>query len=444
MKKHFEIFKVDSLDFEDAHLQKPFKLIRASAADVSNYLKKNLTKNGIDPEYFNITRDMHEPQDPPVEIYEYQNFFLMERLDGELVLLDGFRRLLYCTPPDHTIFIRIYRESDMTHHDIMKMMVYLNHFKFHGLGPYYDRGFALLMYTLFGVDIPKIKSLFDVYMRGIDSESYYNSTEKTSGATAIDDVTERLLDPLFVDNMKFLQDMVGTGQMVNSFFAIQFRDFSAQYKKPLTKQEFLDKVKDNQVLNDLLIKYKKYGTAASADSTKVVRQIREIYATVFNSFLGVETEKTYAEWVVETKETLAKLKKDKTLTKLSKMSQYREVIRELIKRHENGETVEYVLVVHPANNFMSGSQGTRKLSAEPGVYTTTTVEIGMSGNGMSRDKNLKVFLMDGDQKRAVTVVHHGSYSSPSRVFVELEGCHSYFGAFSKAVKVDVFVRKTFK
>jgi hypothetical protein len=429
--------------FYDNYLGKNYDLVRATASEVSAYLKANLKAKGIDHERFNMHRDMDdEIENPPVEIYEYQNFFLMERTDGERILLDGFRRLLYCTPPKHIVNIRIYKESEMSKEDIMKMMVYLNHFKFYGISDYYDRGFALTMYLLFGIDIPKFKVLFDAYLTQYDGGSFYNDVDSKEGYDAKVDVAELMTQPLFIDNMKFLSDMKGTGQMTNQFFVFQFRKFIEQYQKPLTADEFLSKVKGNKLLDELLVKYKKVGTHNSSDSTKIVRQITQIYEKVFNDLLGVETPKTYAELVEEMKGHVERLKKDKSLLKLTKKSNYRYILERMLRMVRTGQKLEFIMVVHPYDNLTWDRGKTKTLPLAPGVYDNIVPSIGSSGHLSSKGDTVVINVMEGDKVRATSEIYWGyGLSSTTKVFTEVQADYSYFKKTGiPNMKCDVFVR----
>ena len=128
-----------------------------SAKELANELKATLKKNKIKYSEFNSEFDDDSAENPPVEIYEYQNFFILEKENGDEVVLDGFRRLLWYNAPSIPILIRVYKEKDLSSTQILSLLVNLNHFKFFGGGTYHERGFSLLLKTVFDVDITSFK-----------------------------------------------------------------------------------------------------------------------------------------------------------------------------------------------------------------------------------------------------------------------------------------------
>lgn len=419
---------------KDAYLAKTYDVIRANARDVRNYLLKTYKAKGIDVNKFNMTEKSHDFKHVPIEIYEYQNFFLLQDENDEFTLLDGFRRLLWYDAPDHMITIRVYKHVEMQKTDVMKMLVYLNHFKFYGLGEYYDRGFALTLYTLYGIDIPKIQKMFDAYLTENVQKYYYINTESKDGDDASKTVIKLMTESMFVDNMKFLSDMKDTNQMINKYFAIQFRNFIKEYKKPLTAKEFIDKVKGNKVLDDLLLKYHKLkGISSSAEATKLINQITDIYTVIFNEFLGKKTDKPYAVVFSEMKAASEEIKKTKGWIKLTKKRDVRDVEKKMTEIIKNGETPKIKMVVYPYKHNLNDKD---VIGALPGVYDNFIMKIEKAKNYPYHDKII-VSLID-EKGEVIGDVKHGwagGYSyARGTVYIEFKGSYTYF----KKQKKDLF------
>jgi hypothetical protein len=145
----------------------------SSALQLSEQLKKTYKSIGIDFRAFNTDSDGGDvSKNPPTEIYEYQNFFLLKKENGDTVLLDGFRRLLWYNAPNTPILVRTYKESDLSQSQILSLLINLNHFKFFSSSSYQERGFGLLLKTVFDIDITKFRDAFDAYL---SSDSIKNS-----------------------------------------------------------------------------------------------------------------------------------------------------------------------------------------------------------------------------------------------------------------------------
>ena len=108
---------------KDNYLGAEYQVASGDAKEIRNYLLSTLKTQGINPNDYN--RGGYGKTDPPIEIYEYQPFFLLRRKDGTYSLLDGFRRLLWYNTPNHNINIRVYEEDELTSVQIMKLLVYL-------------------------------------------------------------------------------------------------------------------------------------------------------------------------------------------------------------------------------------------------------------------------------------------------------------------------------
>ncbi len=344
----FQFFIDTHFETEDQYIGHKYIYGLGNAKKLKEYLTNNLKKAGINLEDFNRNKSDELVGNPPTEIYEYQPFFLLRRKDGELVLLDGFRRLLWYNSPDHQIHVRIYNEIDLTNHDIMKLLIYLNHFKFYaGGGRYYDRGFALGMKTIFGLNIPKYYTTFDAYLTKSDVEKKYwgESTDDTSDNL---NVKERMLNPMFISDMKFIEGLVDTGVMVTPIMgALVYKMRIEHPDTEFSSEFFLNKVKENTILLNLQEKFNKVGDGYGAEAQKIVNQIVPLYKNIFNEMLGGEIIVTYAEKKDEVKKLIEQHKKDKTYTKLtgSKSGYLMEIIMK--GRLINKKPLNFKCIVHP-------------------------------------------------------------------------------------------------
>lgn len=318
--------------------------------ELKEYLIDSLTKKGIDYKNFNNGgKNVKSIIDtPPNEIYEYQLFFLLKRKDGSYCLLDGFRRLLWYNTPKCPINVRIYDENTLSDNQIMKLLVYFNHLKFYGsIGAYYDRGFALGMRTIFDLNILIYHKVFDSYLSTNDIVKKYWS-DRPEADLKIERVKERMLNPFFVSDMKFIEALSKTGVMMNDVFGALVFQYRTNFPdKEFDLNFFNEKIKENKFITELHEKFEKNGDGNGARQQEIINQLIKFYTNIFNEMFGLETKKTYTEILSETKEMVAVMKKDKNFTKLSgnRLDYVIEMV--LKKRIKENAPINVKGVIHP-------------------------------------------------------------------------------------------------
>lgn len=288
-----------------------YSIIKVNSAELSQYLKDDLNSRSIDYNKFNADH-LNYHKEPveinlPLETFEYQNFFLLETESGEFILLDGFRRLLWNSPIDHNILVRVYRQRDLDTQKLLHLLVSLNHTKFFGgIGSFYDRGFALGMFLLFNIDITKIYDSFNGYL--VVSKAKYNySVSRYQRDEAATTTLEKVNNVNFIHDMKFLQelsdfDVIKMDAVFGGFI------FDIRRSNPditFNAQDFVDKIQKNNVLMKQIESFKK---AQDARGNDIGNKMFEILS---NILLGKENEKSFIERKDDVKKVVAKLKKDK-------------------------------------------------------------------------------------------------------------------------------------
>lgn len=326
-----------------------------SAKDLSDQLKAVLKKNNIDYRQYNRHSFSESRYDkdqsveaPPQEIYEYQNFFVLQRTNGDLILLDGFRRLLWYTPPATPITVRFYNESELTSQQILTLLVNLNHFKFFANNQsYHERGFSLLLKTVFDVDVMKFTISFDAYLSRKETKSSYSDFNVASGQDKNGLIKSRITNEFFISDVRFLQRLTGTGYLCDKYFGALLYEYRTKSDKEFDVEKFITLVEENKVLVELMDKYKKVGTEHTSKSIELVNKIIEMYRNVFTLMEGGVVEKSFAEKQKECKNLVEQLKKDKSLTKMTGVADIRDIEDEIEELLAKGKKVEFVCVVHP-------------------------------------------------------------------------------------------------
>jgi hypothetical protein len=341
--------------YQDSVVGAPYSLnLFDSAKELSNKLKDTYRALGIETSQFNSGGDYEGlAENPPREIYEYQNFFLLEKTDGNIILLDGFRRLLWYNAPDSPITVRTYKQSNLTSSQILTLLVNLNHFKFfQDSQSYQERGFGLLLKTVFDIDISKFRKAFDAYLSSNETKNSY-SLGGVSGNSKSLTIKERIVNEHFVSDMKFLSKLNDEKFMVNKFFgALLYQKRLAEVGE-FSADKFIELASVDSVLKDLMVKFEKAGTNNSSKSQDAVNQIQEIYNNYFTLMSGGEIEKSYAEKVQECKELRDKFNKDKNWTKLTGHKDAYAVesaMKNIIKK-DKGVSLEFKMIVLPEKSY---------------------------------------------------------------------------------------------
>lgn len=408
----------------DEYLGSHYTFGTANAKELREYLLSNLESQGINPDDFNRGGGDDVSQTPPIEIYEYQTFFLMRKENDDLILLDGFRRLLWYNSPNHKINVRIYDESELSNEQIMKLLIYLNHFKFYGgNGKYFDRGFALGMYTIFGLNIPKYYDTFDAYLTLNDIEKKYWS-ESTTDTQENLSVKERMLNPMFISDMKFIEGLLGSDVMLTPIMgALIYKNRLQHPDKEFSSEFFLGKVNENEILKKLHEKFQKVGDGHGVDSQKVVNQVVPLYKNIFNEMLGGEIVLTYAEKKDEVKKLVEQLKKDKTYTKLtgSKSAYLMEWVME--DRIKNNQPINFKCVIHPKEHDpyrWNKEDGNR----DPLGYGLLKHEVKVLGKIKGKSLSspeLKIGFIGESEREFIFRHNYGDWSSYGKKYKEADG-----------------------
>lgn len=308
---------------KDNILNVEYELEQWNAILLSKMLKETfrVKYNITDLKEFSKESSVDNISDTYPEIYEYQNFFILKRLDGSYLLLDGFRRLLlYSGLPDIDVNVRVYDESKMTQNQIINLMLMLNHTKFFGgIGKYYDKGFNLIFFLLFGFNINKFNSVFEGYVvyNETDTESYIFRTNihETSKLSIL---KNKLTQPKSIEDLQKLYELFLLKPTINKFYF--FGSLLYQFREKYPEMVFdVDKFME-LTNNPEIIKLEtdcprpEYG----ARETKHVRKLMEFYSNALSSMVGEEVKETFVEASNRVKELKTKLKKDKSLVLFSK------------------------------------------------------------------------------------------------------------------------------
>jgi hypothetical protein len=296
---------------KDVILNTEYTLVKINSKELTNNLINSLNAKHIDYKKFNkdLFNSLKEEtvMNTPIEIYEYQNFFLLEKDNGEYLLLDGFRRLLWNETINHDILVRVYKEKDMTEHSILKLLVSLNHTKFFvGIGNFYDRGFALAMYTIFGVDITKIYNSFNGYLT-IEKPKYEYHINRLSKEKAHVSTLDKVSNPSFIADMRFLQsisesDIIKMDDVFGSFIS-NIRQIAPEIVFDAT--DFITKIKANAVLMKQIESFKKANDSRGND---IGNKMFEMFTNILLNKVG---EKSFIERKVEIKNIVSEMKKEK-------------------------------------------------------------------------------------------------------------------------------------
>lgn len=334
----------------DNILHVKYNVYSMNAIELSEYLKSNLGEN-----YKKYNSDNHKSIENIPEIYEYQLFFLYKNLNNEFKLLDGFRRLLWYDVPDTDITVRVYENlSDV---QLLELMVNLNHFKFFSNQNYYDRGFSLFLSVFFDLDITENREVLDAYLSAEKVKLGFSSNienAREQGKNIL--VKERILNPYFISDIRFLFELKKRGYSVLMLPALLHK-LRAEIGDNfiLNIDLFIQALKNNDKISSLSAKYKKidYVGKYSSSATEVNTFV-QFYEKAIKEINGIQVGLTYTEQVDEVKALIAKYKKDKKWSKLTNIRGAEKEVK-VITNHirDNGGKINMIAIVYPSDADVS-------------------------------------------------------------------------------------------
>lgn len=319
----------------DSINNKAYKAVSVNAVVLSSYLKERININDyiIKGSYINdVMTDLKE-------IYEYQNFFLIEK-DDEYILLDGFRRLLTFNVPDNDITVRIYNYNDFNEKELLTLLINLNQPKFiTNLGFYYDRGVCMALHKLFGINISKYHKVLDGYLRQEDIVRSYTNIDKDNSL-----LLNRITDDFFIKNMKEIEKIFYSKSVhMNSILGTLIYNYSNENNKIIDSNKFIEMVKNDDAIQELHKKIAKVGDNNNANSFKEINKLTESYVKIFNILSGKKVEETFNEKQLKFKEIITSFKKNKDYTKITNNREIIKLENYIHKRLKN----KFKLFIHP-------------------------------------------------------------------------------------------------
>lgn len=395
-----------------------YELSIMDADQLAKELKATYKALNIKFNDFNTSDDGGDvAKNPPAEIYEYQNFFLLERKDGKKVLLDGFRRLLWYDAPNTPIFVRTYKQSELSDGLVLTLLIHLNHFKFFSNSSYQERGFGLLLKTVFDIDITKFRDAFDAYLSSNEIEnSYVSRMFEGQGSDKINTIKERILNPFFIEDMYFMSKLQEKNCMVNEFFGALVYQKRQNNKQAFDSDAFLKLHKADKVLNDLMVKFEKAGTSSSAKSQAAVNQIQEMYDNFFTLMAGGTVEKSYAEKIQECKEIRDEMNKDKNWSKLTGSKDVHTIERLMWDRLKGNKTMKFKCLVMPRTD--DGEKG--------------HIPLAYGMNDLIKFSNLKDKHLGGGMKEMVFKLEDPATGAKWEIRHNFGGWNSYGKKYTQA------------
>ena len=328
----------------DSINQCKYRIETFNALELSNILKSNYKDLGIDYTQYIVEKyRSSKPTVTPKEIYEYQNFFLLEK-DGKYVLLDGFRRLLWYDVPNIDVQVRIYNYNDMTDSQILQLLFNLNHQKLYQTGNnnFFDRGFALFLLTVYGIDLFAFKNSFLGYLNQTKTEKNYSSDlledEKSNQL-----ITERITNSFFINDMKFLRDCKDLLEINETSWGALIAFYRGQTDKPFS----IDIIKDIQ-FNALIVKQiQKFNNARDSRNIGYWNSLTPMLTNILDKHIlgSTEVKITMVERMDKYKTLLATFKKDKSFEHLGgvlRTDDHKVLVQKYV-----GKPIQCVVIIEP-------------------------------------------------------------------------------------------------
>jgi hypothetical protein len=384
----------------DSLIKSDYNLVEVNAQELSSYLKKQLQGKNIELSDYNISKFSFNDE-IPLEIYEYNNFVLLENKTGELILMDGFRRLLCFEVPDIKITVRVYNEEDLTNQEMLRLLIFQNHFKFYTNSKYYDRGFSLFFKLIFQLDIPKYHEVFNNYLTLNELSKNFMYRSNTVETDQVN-IKDRLLNEFFIDDIKFIQDLYDNNIFMTNFFGSVLYTIRSKYpKNKLDSKFFIEKLKNDKIFNDLVVKIKNSGENRSDKSLKITNNLSETYEKVLRMMFGEETKKTYKELLNEVRTLVEETKKDGEFFKVTDSRSFREINEAISEKILKGEELKFKIFVFPKEkSIYSMYKSKDNFELKSGLFNGV-----IKYNGLKNNKKKKNIFHDADNYKMDFTIH---------------------------------------
>lgn len=316
---------------KDTLLNVNYEIVNMNAKHLAVILKKTYSENGINISSF--IEEANSPSNVPLAAYEYQNFFLLK--DGEkFFLLDGFRRLLLWDVPDMEISVRVYDRKEISDKQLLQLIVNLNHTKFFGgLGAFHKRGFALLLKSIFNIDILKIQSAFEGYLSGTEEVVGVFGEKNVSYLSVI----SRIVTDNFTSNIKFLEKCQENNFYVGRVLGVMLFNKNKQYDAEVFISKCLEYSQFKKTLENIF-------SNVGVRRDNHINQLLQIYKSVFAGLDGEKIELTYLEKVAECDKIIKEIKEDKSWIKATGTQKEWEHSKFIL---DNLNQIEFLAVVFP-------------------------------------------------------------------------------------------------
>ncbi len=249
---------------------------------------------------------------------------------------------------DYPIQVRVYDEETLSEEMKLKLLIYLNHFKFYGgTGQYFDRGFAMAFHVLFNIDVMLIYKELDGYLTYKQSKNNYTSNDTRHTVKNLS-VKDRMLNPMFLSDMRFIQNLKQSDVFTNSnigcfIYETRLKNDEVEFNSDL----FITVYNKNKNIPIAIKKYNRGGSYERDGNNEIIEE----YKNVFGIILGGEVKLSYNDFILKAKELSNDLKKNKSFVKINgnKLDyKYERMILDYYKTHNKSPI--FKVVVHPNNN----------------------------------------------------------------------------------------------
>ena len=349
--------------FIDPIINKEYWLYQVNARWLSNELKSIYSKHYNIPNLGDFTTDNSNEE----TLMKYENNFisiladydyLIEKLEGNIILMDGYRRLFMSNVPDVDVFLKVYDSKNITIEEELKLMLEFNYWKKFNTDSdcFFERGFSLWIYLKTAVNITSIIDELKTYL---DFNDYVRNKNNVFENLLYENVN--LFDDIkFINQLKHRKVSFNIRKKeykdlkppIGIIYALSNLRYKENKYNPINIENFYTDILNVESFKTLVVEYNE-ATIYDKKNRCLSKAHDFLLNYIKTEYFGFKKEKSVIELQEEIKKKIDEIKKDFTLIKSisdSKLySHYRDRKYDIQKFLDEIKNSDYIIWVKGVN-----------------------------------------------------------------------------------------------
>jgi hypothetical protein len=203
----------------------------------------------------------------------------------------------------------------MINSQVLQLLFNLNHQKLYQTGSnnFFDRGFALFLKTVWGLNLFEFKLNFLGYLNQTNVDKNYGS-EQLQFEKSNQLITQRITNENFINDMRFLKDCTDLLKLNEYSFGALIASYREKFNDKFGQNEYVQIIKELQNNGLILKQIEKFNNAKDSRNIGYWNDLLPMLTNILNKVIlgSNEAKMTMVEKMVDYKNILGTYKKDKS------------------------------------------------------------------------------------------------------------------------------------